>query len=192
MVPMYRVSLEARFWAKVHKTDGCWLWQAYVKSNGYGALGRGRRGKGMALAHRMAWELTNGPIPEGMTIDHLCKNRRCVNPAHLEVVSRGENTLRSSGPSAVNATKTHCIRGHSLEGARITAEGFRDCRECNKLEQRERRRKSAADEGRAINRPNSEKTVCKHGHSLADAYVSKGHRYCRTCTLAKRRKRVAA
>ena len=80
--------LEQRFWVKVKKTPGCWEWTAATTSNGYGQFsvdGRYRR------AHRVAWEMTNGPIPEGMELDHRCANKRCVNPAHLRVTTRSQN-----------------------------------------------------------------------------------------------------
>lgn len=65
--------------------------------------------------HRVAYEIANGLIPKGLTVDHLCKNKICCNPAHLELVTRGENMLRGTAPSAMNARKTHCANGHPLE-----------------------------------------------------------------------------
>lgn len=85
--------------------SGCWLWTAAVSTTGYGVLGvNGVR----QYAHRLSYEAHVGPIAEGLTIDHLCRTRRCVNPEHLEPVTMAENIRRA-------ATKTHCIRGHSLE-----------------------------------------------------------------------------
>lgn len=86
----------ARFWNKVDRTESCWLWQAAVVRNGYGMF---RLGSQMVLAHRYAWEVTNGPIPDGKVIDHLCHVRRCVNPTHLDCVSMQENARRRRQPT---------------------------------------------------------------------------------------------
>ena len=88
------VSEEARFWIKVHAEDGvaCWRWLAAKSHDGYGRFRTSDRRT--IIAHRMAYEMCVGPIPEKMTLDHLCRNRLCMNPAHMEVVTRGENTSR--------------------------------------------------------------------------------------------------
>lgn len=127
------MTLADRFWAKVDKSGDCWIWTASRNPKGYGQIAM--KPGGPKLAHRVAWELLNGPVPDGLQLDHLCRNRLCVNPAHLEPVDNRTNTLRGVGPTAINAQKTSCTRGHSL----------------------------------------------------ADAYVSKGMRYCRTCALEKQR-----
>lgn len=77
---------------------GCHVWQLYVESNGYGRVhGRNAAGRKRPLwAHRVEWETVHGPIPEGMQVDHLCRNRRCVNPAHMELVTSAENTRRAA------------------------------------------------------------------------------------------------
>lgn len=87
-----RVPFEDRFWAKVDKDADCWEWRGSRNHKGYG-LARRRDGKGIQ-AHRLAYELTVGPIPEGLEIDHLCVNRGCVNPSHLEPVTHTENIRR--------------------------------------------------------------------------------------------------
>ena len=79
-----------RFWSKVSKTDGCWEWSAALDRNGYGAFRFEGR---MRLAHRISWFLHHGSFPE-LQLDHLCRNRKCVNPAHLEPVTNRENTIR--------------------------------------------------------------------------------------------------
>src|SRR5512144_125133 len=99
-------SVDERFWKKVEKRgdDECWEWKAYRK-DGYGLFAYyGAH----IMAHRWSYERAHGPIPRHLTLDHLCRNRMCVNPAHLEVVTIRENTLRGFGPSANNARKTHC------------------------------------------------------------------------------------
>lgn len=113
-----------RFWAKVTITDSCWLWHR-PDAYGYGAFTI-RRGM-IVKAHRFAYELFVGPIPDGLDLDHLCRVRHCVNPAHLEPVTRRENALRGVGPTAVNARKSHCIHGHPL----TEGQGRRICRTCN-------------------------------------------------------------
>lgn len=118
-------ALDARFWAKVDKTDaGCWLWTGALNSRGYGCVGRdGRR----FLTHRYAYEALVGTIPEGLTIDHLCGVKACCNPEHLEPVSGAENTRRA------RALLTHCPRGHeyTAENTYRNGAGHRYCRECS-------------------------------------------------------------
>lgn len=88
-----RPTLEERFWAKVEKTDGCWLWQGYKTVMGYGRINVDGHAVG---AHRVAYEMLVGPIPVALTLDHLCRNPGCVRPDHLEPVTLAENSLRSN------------------------------------------------------------------------------------------------
>jgi hypothetical protein len=130
---------ETLFWAKVDKSDGCWDWTGYKTATGYGRV------QGTKYAHRVAYELQVGPIPDGLEIDHLCRNRGCVNPAHLEVVTHQENQLRGNGPCGLNARKTHCPRGHEYtEKNTRVYQGHRMCRTCRRDDERERRRRAAA------------------------------------------------
>lgn len=124
-------SIEDRFWLKVNKTDSCWEWTAFLY-NGYGRFSVAHRKS--IPAHRFAYESVVGPIPDGLTLDHLCRNRACVNPAHLEPVTMRVNTLRGIGPSAQNAVKTHCGAGHELTGdnVSVSANGWRRCRVCQR------------------------------------------------------------
>jgi hypothetical protein len=130
---------EQRFWSKftASSSDACWPWHepAVNKVNGYGYLHIGRENgvHRRALAHRFAYEMIVGPIPDGLHIDHLCRNRACVNPAHMEPVTQRENTLRGIAVSATNARKTHCSAGHEFtsENTRTRSDnGGRRCRTC--------------------------------------------------------------
>jgi hypothetical protein len=133
-----------RFAEKIALTDtGCIEWIAGTNGAGYGAFfldwASGRNLK--ALAHRWSYEYHVGPIPDGLHLDHLCRNTLCVNPDHLEPVTQRENNLRGAGPSAVHATKTECINHHPLSGDNLILRSngrWRDCRECKR--QRDRRR----------------------------------------------------
>ena len=100
-----------RFWSKVKKTDSCWNWTATKTKGDYGQF---RVNNKMVRSHRFSYELFKGKIPDGFTLDHLCRNPSCVNPDHLEVVTMKENILRGTSFSAINARKTHCIHGHEF------------------------------------------------------------------------------
>lgn len=135
------LPVSERFWSKVEKTSSCWLWIGACNSHGYGHLGiEGRT----VPAHRMAYELLVGPIPNSLTLDHLCRNRPCVNPAHLEPVSIQVNVLRGVGISASHARKNHCKRGHvfDLLNTRFRREAngaqVRECRTCDAVRHHQR------------------------------------------------------
>ena len=107
--------------------SGCWLWEGHLNDDGYGTLG-------VENAHRVSWELFRGGIPDGLDIDHLCRNRGCVNPEHLEPVTTQVNVLRSDNFTADYAKRTHCDAGHLLEGGNliIRSDGGRRCRQCKR------------------------------------------------------------
>lgn len=125
---------------------GCWTWQRHVQRNGYGTAWFNGRTR---LAHRVAYEVLVGPIPDGLTIDHLCRVKSCVNPAHLEPVTNRENNLRRPG----SRVATHCARGHEFGSENTRWEkghyGFptRRCIQCHrdreKVRPRRDRRKGA-------------------------------------------------
>ena len=129
-----RTILNQRLWAKVEKTDSCWNWIADKDSSGYGRLWY--TPKRWLLAHRTAYELTKGTIPQDFTIDHLCRNKRCVNPDHLEAVTHRENVLRGIGPTAMNHKKEYCKNGHLLSSDNLVVwllkVGYRGCLKCTR------------------------------------------------------------
>lgn len=122
--------------SRVDDSTGCWVWEGYRSPTGYGTVGyKGRK----AYTHRLMYVLFVGPIPEGTQLDHFrCDNRSCCNPDHVRPVSPRENTLRSSNPAALNAAKTHCVRGHEFTDATtyVTRAGKRQCRVCMLIRQR--------------------------------------------------------
>jgi hypothetical protein len=118
----------ARFWAEVEKTDNCWNWRRSVSGNATHRYGDFRCAGKSYRAHRISYHIAHGGIPDGMVIDHLCRNVRCVNPAHLEAVTSGENTRRGL------SFPTHCKRGHVLSGSNVRLVGHqRRCRACQRI-----------------------------------------------------------
>ncbi len=143
MAKSYPTSLSKkqlnRFWGHVDQSGDCWLWRSTITPSGYGAFAVFRAG--IFRAHRLAWTLTKGvDIPGHLQIDHLCRVRHCVNPAHLEVVTARENTLRSVGNFATtNAAKTHCIHGHEFTPENTSRNALgRHCISCHRRRDAER------------------------------------------------------
>ena len=124
--------------------NGCWEWVGCTH-NGYGITFH--HGKNVR-AHRYYYEREHGPIPEGLQLDHLCRNRKCVRPGHLEAVTRKENILRGIGPTAIHARKTHCPQGHPYTAENTYRDGLnrRYCVMCQPARQarRGKRRKNDA------------------------------------------------
>ena len=126
---------QERFWKLVAMADraSCWEWLGPKDWDGYGLFRRNTTTS--ARAHRLSYEFLIGPIPDGLVIDHLCRNRACMNPAHMEPVTNGTNVLRGYSGSAKNARKTHCKRGHPLSGENLRVNGNageRICRICQR------------------------------------------------------------
>jgi hypothetical protein len=176
----------------------CWVWQGTPGDNGYGYFwyeGKKR------LAHRFSYQEHVGPIPDGHEIDHLCRNRLCVNPAHLEAVIHRVNVERGTAPPARNMAAAECYMGHPFdeENTYWYPNGDRGCRKC------QRRR---VKEWREQNRPPSgvgkgwkrEITECPAGHEYTPGNTYNkpgGGRQCRACMRTKnreaqRRRRAAA
>jgi HNH endonuclease len=137
---------EARFWSKVDRQGDadCWSWLDAPDEDGYGYFRTGRK---MVRAGRYSWELANDDrIPDGLVIDHLCRNRICVNPRHLEPVTNRVNVvIRGLTPTALNFRKTHCVNGHKFTPANtyVSPSGRRRCRKCQRGYERARRERQA-------------------------------------------------
>lgn len=166
---------------KVCAYTGCWNWTRTKDKRGYGRVSVFYKSM---LAHRQSYLDFKGPIPDGMELDHLCMNPSCVNPDHLEPVTRKENARRAAEAGVLDrkSDDTHCGSGHEYtpENTRFTPQGWRDCRECARLKT-QRLRKAKRKPGVIHNKY---KTHCKRGHefSQTNTYVSpKGHRFCRSC-----------
>lgn len=184
---------ERRFWSKVNK-DGpiperrpdlgqCWVWTAKTDRAGYGQF---PMGKSSVYAHRWICEFTNGPIPDGYEVDHLCFNTSCVNyVSHLEVVTSRTNCLRSDGVTAINARKTHCDKGHEFTEANtrwLSNPRRRSCKKCERL--RGPAGNATARAKRLAERQAENRRCCRCGADI-------GHRNrravrCEPCALAHR------
>ena len=123
-----KISMAERFWAKVDQGEGCWLWTAARDRKGYGVFRRGT-GLGPCGAHRVAWEITNGPIPSGMEIDHTCFTPACVRPDHLALITPTDHRRQGGQRGALVTRRDHCIHGHPFT---LVVGGRRRCYPCSK------------------------------------------------------------
>ena len=150
-----RIPFETRFefFTIPEPNSGCLIWLGPLNNSGYGQMKTGYKSEGTRrtyLVHRIAYEHFVGPIPEKMDLDHLCRVRCCVNPAHLEPVTRRENNLRGIGPQVHRARKAaqqYCKRGHQLFGDNmfLNSEGKRACKACRKQLSEKYRRQRAVN-----------------------------------------------
>lgn len=162
----------------VDEATGCWVWQLGMNSVGYGLTRDAVRKP--VYAHRVYFERFKHPLSPGQEVHHLCRNPACVNPEHLQAVTRLEHARLGKA-----AQKSHCLRGHTLEDAYIGKYGWRQCRTCHRERERSRRR--------AALKPQRQKpTHCHRGHPFdaTNTYVDKkGWWSCRACHREYQRER---
>lgn len=171
-------DVASRFWSKVQKSDGCWFWKGYLDVHGYGHFSVSHR---MTVgAHRFSYQLANGVIPDGLVIDHLCRKPPCVRPDHLEAVTQKVNCHRGMSPPAMNVVKTHCKRGHPLEGENLRFQpSGRECRACETKRAntaRERKRQHRISAGLCCecdSRPMPGRRRCEYHQKRSNDYTDK-------------------
>lgn len=177
---MYREPLEMRFWSKVVKQkNGCWVWTGATNDKGYGSIRVDNyRHRGV---HILSYEWYYGEILPGLDIDHICRNRACVNPRHLQVLSHAEN-VRLIWERNPHVRPTHCSHGHELSGANVTVTGKRwRCRTCARGRTARGRARQAEAPRPVPPRPEQ----CHHGHVMDDenAIAAYGGWRCRKCQV---------
>lgn len=180
-----------RLWAhtQVNLTTGCWEWTGCKSPAGYGYIGFNKRTQAV---HRVGFVAYRGPITSPV-LDHLCRNRGCWNPWHLEPTTPKENNRRGAGFSGRNAQRTHCAQGHPFTGHNVyvTARGHRACRQCNA----NAHRRQAIRVGKPLRPAASQRTHCPAGHPYDETNTGRataaGGRRCRACHREQERQRYA-
>jgi hypothetical protein len=165
---------------------GCWEWPGGKTCGGYGKVTMAKKTR---IVHKLAYEHLVGSVPDGLQLDHLCRNPCCANVEHLEPVTGRENLMRGTSFSALNARKTHCPQGHELAGANLlVSKGARICRTCK----REKGRRADAKRGKYTGLGYPIKSHCPAGHEYAgdNLYVNPmtGKRFCKECRNASGRR----
>jgi len=131
---VFHAAPHDRFWKFVRVSKaGCYEWLGSVSPQGYARISVAGRPE---LAHRWVYETFVEIIPKGMVVDHLCRNRKCVNPEHLQIATHRENMLCGTGMAARNKNKTHCVRGHAFDS--VNKNGHRFCRKCARIRAKQR------------------------------------------------------
>lgn len=179
-------DVQARFWSRAARGDGCWNWTGAKQPSGYGYKAFVRGGRRVSVSsHRIAYYLLVGPVPVGLDLDHLCRNRLCCNPAHLEPVTAGENLRRGEGITGRSFRATSCARGHEYtdENTYRPRDGVRICRRCVSLNVRkyEQRR---VDAGRCRRCP----AVVEAPHTLCARHLE----YARQLSARARQRKASA
>lgn len=186
--PEFCDKLRKRIAKSVRVTpSGCHEWKHRLHPSGYAYFQvYYAKKRVMEKGHRLAYTLAKGSIPEGLQIDHLCRNRACLNPDHLRAVTQRENVLAGISPAALHAAKTHCKHGHPFDEENTIRKGTRRyCRAC-----RLRSNRSHVKNPGIGMHYNSFKTSCKRGHPFNEQNTrtdAKGKRYCRECGALRRK-----
>jgi len=185
-----RLADTVRFWRNVEFRPGdCWSWKGHVSDKGYGRFGTWNPPPGvkrLRYAHRFAYEDSIGPIPEGLTIDHLCRTRDCVNPLHMEPATFVDNAMAGNCVGVLNRMKTHCPKGHEYtpeNTKRVPSNpGSRYCKACHREEGNKKGGIASAN-----------RTHCPAGHeySAENTWTRPSRPNGRECRLCRRRLKAA-